>query len=453
MVFYNLSHMHSTNPIPMTTPNQTVRHRSPLRGPWRWVPSLYFIEGLPNVIVVTLSVVMYKRLGLSNEDITFYTSWLYLPWMIKPFWSPLVEAFGSRRSWVLTMQWVMGAAMAAMAFALPLGGYVKWTLALFWLIAFSSATHDIAADGYYMERLTARQQSFFVGIRSTFYRIAMIAGQGLLLMFVGRLEILTKSPVKPWMITFTCVGVLLILFGLYHRRAMLPSKAEKAPRLSRGFLLDYLTTFGRFFTKPGVVAALLFMMCYRLPEALLTKICPLFFLDEIDRGGLALTTGDIGLVQGTVGVLGLLLGGVLGGVLVSRHGFNRWLWPMVCAISLPNVVYVILAYYQPQNLIFISSMVFVEQLGYGFGFTAYMLFLLYYAKGAHETAHYAFCTGFMTLGMMLPGLFAGFIQTSMGYLNFFILVCCLVPVTFIVSSLIKVSDEFGRKTVGKAETA
>lgn len=255
------------------------------------------------------------------------------------------------------------------------------------------------------------------------------------------------------MVTFVCVGVLLMLFAVYHSRALRPSRSENAPRLSRNFLASYFVVIGRFFIKPGVLAALLFMMFYRLPEALLTKICPLFFLDKIEQGGLGLSTGDIGLVQGTVGVLGLLLGGILGGILVSRHGFNRWLWPMVCAISLPNVVYVILAYYQPQNLIFISSMVFVEQFGYGFGFTAYMLFLLYYAKGAHETAHYAFCTGFMTLGMMLPGLFAGFIQTSMGYLNFFILVCALVPVTFLVSSLIKVSDEFGRKAVGQAPTA
>ncbi|MGM9633434.1 MAG: MFS transporter, partial [Alloprevotella sp.] len=259
----------------MSQPHQPRRHRSPLHGPWRWVPSLYFIEGLPNVIVVTLSVVMYKRLGLPNEDITFYTSWLYLPWLIKPFWSPLVETFGSRRSWVLTMQWVMGAAMATLAFALPLGGYVKWTLALFWLIAFSSATHDIAADGYYMERLTPRQQSFFVGIRSTFYRIAMIAGQGLLLMFVGRLEILTKSPVKPWMVTFVCVGVLLMLFAVYHSRALRPSRSENAPRLSRNFLASYFVVIGRFFIKPGVLAALLFMMFYLMPEALLTKICPL----------------------------------------------------------------------------------------------------------------------------------------------------------------------------------
>lgn len=414
-------------------------------SPWTWVPSLYLAEGIPYVIVMQIAVVMYKRLGLSNTDIALYTSWLYLPWVIKPFWSPIVDRFRTKRWWIVTMQLVIGAGLAGVAFTLSLPSAVQWTLAFFWLMAFSSATHDIAADGFYMLGLSKKEQALYVGIRSTFYRIAMIAGQGLLVMLAGALEVYTRQPVKAWAITFYATAGLFFSLYAYHLLVLPRPKADHAARHSVSPFSDMGFTFRSFFAKPGIVVALCFMMLYRLPEALLVKICPLFLLDQVSEGGLALTTSELGMVQGTVGVIGLTLGGILGGVAVSVGGFRKWLWPMVLGISLPNVVYIILAYFQPESLFWVNVCVFVEQAGYGFGFTAYMLYLMYFSEGPSSTAHYAFCTGFMALSMMLPGMVAGWLQQQMGYLNFFILVVALVPFTFVVARFVKVDDDYGKK--------
>lgn len=414
-------------------------------SPWTWIPSLYLAEGIPYVIVMQIAVVMYKRLGLSNTDIALYTSWLYLPWVIKPFWSPIVDRFRTKRWWIVMMQLVIGAGLAGVAFTLSLPSAVQWTLAFFWLMAFSSATHDIAADGFYMLGLSKKEQALYVGIRSTFYRIAMIAGQGLLVMFAGAMEVYTRQPVKAWAITFYATAGLFFLLYAYHLLVLPRPKADHAVAHSVSPFSDMGFTFRSFFAKPGIVVALCFMMLYRLPEALLVKICPLFLLDQASEGGLALTTSELGMVQGTVGVIGLTLGGILGGVAVSVGGFRKWLWPMVLSISLPNVVYIILAYFQPENLFWVNACVFIEQLGYGFGFTAYMLYLMYFSQGPSSTAHYAFCTGFMALSMMLPGMVAGWLQQQMGYLNFFIFVVALVPLTFVVARFIKVDDDYGKK--------
>lgn len=414
--------------------------------PWTWIPSLYLAEGIPYVIVMQIAVVMYKRLDLSNTDIALYTSWLYLPWVIKPFWSPIVDTFRTKRWWIVTMQLVMGAGLAGVAFTLGLPSAVQWTLAFFWLMAFSSATHDIAADGFYMLGLTEQEQALYVGIRSTFYRIAMIAGQGLLVMFAGAMEVYTRQPAKAWAITFYATAGFFLLLYVYHLLVLPRPKADKAIARLVSPLADMGSTFLSFFSKPGILVALCFMMLYRLPEALLVKICPLFLLDKTSAGGLALTTSELGMVQGTVGVIGLTLGGILGGVAVSVGGFRKWLWPMVVSISLPNVVYIFLAYFQPENLFWVNACIFIEQLGYGFGFTAYMLYLIYFSQGPSSTAHYAFCTGFMALSMMLPGMVAGWLQQQMGYLNFFILVVALVPFTFLVARLIKVDEDFGKKS-------
>lgn len=414
---------------------------------WRWIPTLYFAEGIPNVVVMTIAVVMYKRLGLDNESVALYTSWLYLPWVIKPFWSPIVDMFRTRRWWIILMQLYIGASMAGVAFTLPTDHYIQWTLAFFWLMGFSSATHDIAADGYYMLQLTPHEQALFVGIRSTFYRVATIAGQGLLIMFAGVMEVYTRQPVRAWSLTFWVAAALFIALFLYHKYTLpYPSSDVNQPHAHTLAQWRQIgQTFVSFFTKPHIIAALAFMLLYRFPEALLTKICPLFLLDKTTEGGLQLTTAQIGFVQGTIGVLGLTLGGILGGIAVARHGFQKWLWPMVLSISLPNAVYIFLAYFQPAGIYVAGTCVFIEQFGYGFGFTAYMLFLLYFSQGPSKTAHYAFCTGFMALSMMLPGMAAGWLQERLGYLNFFILVMLLVPLTFIVSALVKVDDEFGKK--------
>ena len=417
------------------------------RNPWAWIPTLYFAEALPYVAVMTISVVMYKRLGISNADIALYTSWLYLPWVIKPFWSPFVDLLRTKRWWILVMELLVGASLAGVAFTIPAPHFFQVTLSLFWLMAFSSATHDIAADGFYMLALTPHEQSMYVGIRSTFYRIATIAGQGLLIMLAGYLEISTGQIPRAWTLTFFLLAALFIGAFLYHS-VCLPRPAADQPATTgsvRQLLSDFVGTFAGFFRKERAWAAILFMLLYRLPEAQLAKMANLFLIDPVAQGGLGLTTKDVGFVQGTVGVIGLTLGGIVGGLAAAKGGLKRWLWPMVWAISLPDAVYVYLSYAQPGDLFVISSCIFVEQLGYGFGFTAYMLYLIYYSQGSHRTAHYAICTAFMALGMMLPGMIAGEMQELMGYRSFFlwVMVCCLA--TFGVTALLRIDPEFGKK--------
>ncbi len=416
--------------------------------PSTWIPSLYIAEGIPNVIVVTVALVMLKRLGVDNTDTSFFIAWLYLPWVIKPFWSPIVDMLGTKRLWIWAMQVLIGSALAGVAFLLPIGASLSWILALLWLVAFSSATHDIAADGFYMLELDSHKQALYVGVRSTFYRLATIVCNGPLIMLAGALEVYYGVPARAWGVVFGISALVFLCFAAYHLRA-LPRPAADTPHTAGQSFGDTFTamwgTFVTFFKKPGIIAALLFMLLYRFPEALLTPICKFFLIDPIEKGGLGLTTSEVGFVQGTVGVIGLLLGGILGGIAIARDGFGRWKWPMVFAISVPNLVYVYLAYFQPQDLWSVNTCIFLEQFGYGFGFTAYMMFLLYFAKGVSETSHYAFCTGFMALSMMLPGLFAGWLQNLTGYLNFFILVIFCTPITLLVTSLIKVNPLFGRK--------
>lgn len=336
------------------------------------------------------------------------------------------------------MQMLIGAALGGLAFSLEAPNYIQWSLAMLWIMAFSSATHDIAADGFYMLALDDQQQAFFVGIRSTFYRIASIIGQGLLIMFAGTLES-RLTPSHAWSITFALTALLFFAFFAFHAHMLPKTEADKKQQETDLLhaIKDFFGTFVSFFRKKHIVIAILFILCYRLPEAMLVKICPLFLLGSTESGGLALTTGDIGIVQGTLGVIGLTLGGILGGVAAEAGGLKRWLWPMVLSITLPDAVYIGLAYFQPEGLFWVSICVFIEQFGYGFGFTAYMLYLMHFSKGESTTAHYAFCTGLMALGMMLPGMVAGFLQESVGYLNFFIIATLLCALTFAVAALIK----------------
>lgn len=436
-------------------------------SPWTWVPSVNFAEGVPYVIVITLSVVMYKQFGMSNGDVAFYTGWFYLPWLIKPLWSPIVGMLKTRRWWIVTMELLVGVGLAAIAFTLPLKGWLAWSMGLFWLLAFSSATHDIAADGFYMMGLNTSEQSFFVGIRSTFYRLATIASEGGVLALIGWLTgrfsndlPMEDATRRGWMTALCIVGAVFVLFSLWHRFVLPRPADDHAPEyLSsrneaagngdevstiahdnrwKAFFREFGATFATFFKKENVGTALLFMLLFRFPEAQLTKISTLFLLDPVAEGGLGLTTAQIGLVKGTVGVIGLTLGGILGGIVASKGGLKKWLWPMVWAISLPDIVYIWLSFAQPSNLFIVGSCLFVEQFGYGFGFTAYMLFLLYYARGSHETAHYAIATAFMAAGMMLPGMFAGYLQEWMGYRTFFIWVTACCAITFLVAAWVKI---------------
>jgi len=607
--------------------------KSTSRNPWSWVPTLYFAEGLPYVVVMTLAVVMYKGLGLSNTDIALYTSLLYLPWVIKPFWSPVVDLLGTRRKWVWLMQLIIGAGLAGVALSVPMPDFFRWSLAFLWLLAFSSATHDIAADGYYLLATTEREQSFFVGIRSTFYRIAMISGQGLLVIFAGYIQShtglpkvelpvtaqpgaaivrsvgtndfsrpggpdqlcvvrsakqidispeprdiaevgaliataktqniargfcqpeqqhdeartedwwtksvsqplrnylsdyfgsaktkinlggnlglvelqLSQKPAKEtvltlglksgdksialvegarlvfnetnwnqsaavvfqldpklrgtssavyeirsgniplsWSVTFLLLAAMFLFFGLWHK-FILPRPARDQPGAAGStgrFLTEFLLTFGSYFRKPQIIVMLLFLLLYRFGEAQLMKMVVPFLLDGRELGGLGLTTGQVGFVYGTVGIIALTCGGLIGGIVASRYGLKSWLWPMIFIMHLPDLVFIYLANVQPDNLTVINLCVAVEQFGYGFGFTAYMLYMIYIARGPHPTAHYAICTGFMALGMMLPGMWSGWLQEIIGYRHFFVWVLLATIPSFIVAAKIPLEAEFGKR--------
>jgi PAT family beta-lactamase induction signal transducer AmpG len=417
------------------------------KSPWWWVPTLYFAEGLPYMAVMTISTVMYKCLGIGNTELAFYTAWLYLPWVIKPLWSPFVDIIRTKRWWVLTMQLVIAVAMAMVAFMLPTSGFFQATLAVFWLMAFASATHDIAADGFYMLGLKEHEQSMFVGIRSLFYRISMIVGQGTLVVVAAKVSDAWAQPKAGWIVVFAILAIFFVVVEGYHA-VVLPRPAQDASRnvkTVREVLQEFSATFVDFFRKPQVGVALLFMLLYRLPEAQLVKMITPFMLDPIDKGGLGLTADEVGLAYGTVGVIGLMLGGIVGGMVASRHGLKHWLHPMAWSMSLTCLTFVYLSFAQPSAMWQIFACVFVEQFGYGFGFTAYMLYLIYFSTGSHKTAHYSICTGFMALGMMLPGMVAGWIVDTFSYEQFFIwtMVCCVATIG--VCYLVKVDEAFGRK--------
>ncbi len=425
------------------------------KSPWAWIPTLYFAQGLPYVAVMTIAVIMYKNLGLSNTEIALYTSWLYLPWVIKPIWSPFVDLIKTKRLWVIAMQAFVAAGFAGVAFFIPTDFYVQASLAFFWLLAFSSATHDIAADGYYMLALDAGDQSLFVGIRNTFYRLATIFGQGVLVMFAGLMEegkILKVAegnfPIA-WSITFYLLAGIFIALVVYHSFVLPKPDSDKSHDSLKpaDLIKDFFMTFVSFFQKKDLVLMLFFLLTYRLGESQLVKIASPFLLDTQDVGGLELSTTLVGLIYGTIGVIFLLLGGVLGGICVYKQGFKKWILPMAIAINLPDILYVILAAFQIDNMAMVITSVAIEQLGYGFGFTAYMLYLIYIAEGEHKTAHYAIGTAFMALGMMLPGMIAGYLQELLGYANFFVWVCLATLPGIYAAYLVKqkIDPEFGKK--------
>jgi len=417
-------------------------------SPWAWVSTLYFAQGIPYVAVMTVSVIMYKRLGLSNTDIALYTGWLYLPWVIKPFWSPFVDILSTKRRWVLGMQWLIAVGFAAVAFAVPAQAFVQLTLAAFWLVGFTSATNDIASDGFYMLALTEHEQSFYVGIRSTFYRVASVFGQGILVVVAGAIEERTGDIPLAWSVVMGIVSAFFLLVAFYHSR-VLPRPIADCPvgdvRSAGDVVREFGGAFASFFRKPGVVTAILFMLLYRLPEAQLVKLINPFLLDPVSAGGLGLTTTEVGFVYGTVGIIGLTVGGIIGGLVASRGGLKRWLMPMAWSMSLTCLTFVYLSYAESPSFPVVNACVFVEQFGYGFGFSAYMLYLIYFSDGEYRTSHYAICTGFMALSMMLPGMAAGWLQEMLGYRWFFLwtMVCCVATIG--ICPFLKIDSGFGKK--------
>lgn len=589
---------------------------------------------------MTVAVIMFKRLGVGNAQIALYTSWLYLPYAIKPLWSPLVQRIGTRRGWILVMQLVVAAGLACAALAIPMASFLRWTLIALAITAISSATHDVAADGFYLIALSPHEQAWFVGIRSTAYRMASIAGQGLLVMLAGMLESSTGLPVvnvqvqaveaapatsefnpgqfapaadgdaqqiivqnndyhiglrgrnasevkalrtaihkwnvshgfydeppeqkkdaaadatvgwrvslenwirhrfgpkerstgpasdragdvaivlmriaKPvppgesqvvqfgqvggdasfsvsegerfvvteansnqpfaalvevdskldhpsearfevrsgnlplaWSVTFFVAAGIFLALCLYHVVALPRPAADwfatQASDAAGSGVTGFLVPFVDFFRKPRILAILAFLLLYRFPEAQLLKLTTPFLLDPHEAGGLALTTGTVGFIYGTVGVIMLTIGGIVGGFVVARNGMGRWLWPMALAMHLPNLAFLLLAYVQPNNRWLITGGVALEQFGYGFGFTLYMLYCVYVATGKHQTVHYALCTGFMALGMMIPGMWSGWLEELIGYEHFFVWIMLAMIPSLLSVALIPLDPTFGKK--------
>lgn len=428
------------------------------KNPWLWVPTLYFAEGLPYFLVNNISVIMFKNMGMSNGDLALYTSLLYLPWVIKPLWSPFVDVLKTKRWWIVAMQALMAVAFCLLAFTLPkpsaqqiAGGDIGVspfiiTLVIFYITALASATHDIAADGYYMIALDNHSQSVFVGIRSTFYRIASVFGQGVLVVIAGLFERKTGNVPLAWTLTIAFSALLLGGLALWH--AFSAPKVEAAPEKGRSaaeIFRELGRSFVTFFQKKQVWFAIVFMLLYRLPEAFSVKMLNPFLLDSPAKGGLGLSTEMVGIVYGTVGVIALTVGGILGGLAAARWGLRKSLWPMALSLALPCAVYLFMAITQPTQIWVITLCVALDQFGYGFGFTAYMLYMMYFSEGEYKTSHYALCTAFMALSMMLPGLVAGHLQEALGYTGFFwmVMICCLA--TVFVTFFAKVDPSYGKK--------
>ena len=425
-------------------------------SPWFWVPTLYFTEGIPYFLVNNISVMMFAKMGVPNDQLSFFTTLLYFPWFLKGLWSPFIDIFRTKRWWIISMQVLMTVLCILLTLTLPHPsaemmadsqtsvGLFTWTLIFFIITAFASATHDIAADGYYMLAHNAKSQAAFVGIRSTFYRIAAIFSQGVLVYIAGVIEKDTNDIPWSWQVTLGATSVILLLVTLYHC-FLLPRAAEDQLRETKDFngaMRELGASFATFFTKPGVVLAIVFMLLYRLSEGFLVKLCQPFLVASRDTsivngkiigGGLELSTDTVGILYGTIGVIALLVGGILGGIYIAKKGLKRSIWLMAAALTLPSFVYCYLSMAQPESTWIIGSAVGFEQFGYGFGFTAYMMYMMHFSEGKYKTAHYAICTAFMALSMMIPGFVAGSIEMAVGYTAFFWIANACSVTTFIVT--------------------
>lgn len=436
-----------------TAQNGRRTRLDPERHLWAWVPSLCFTKALSHVIVIAIALVFYKQMGLSNAEITFYISWLYLPWILKPYWSPFLQLHNKRR-WILTMQLLIGAALAGVAFTIPADFWLQSTLCLFFLIALSSAAHDVTADTFCIKAIDKADHSIFMGIRSTFYCLATIFGQGILIMTAGNLQIIFRNSIQySWSLTFYGVTGLFIGLWLYHNY-ILPKTTEDLPQKDckpHAIVSEIRNAQISFFNKPQAWTGLCFMLFFCMPKGLLSQVSALFLIDAAHNGGLGLSPQEYGLAQGTVGGIGLTLGGILGSIVISENGLKKWLWPMACAITLPDIVYVYLSYSLTDSLSIINICIFLEQLGYGFGLTACMRYLSYYSQGREATRHYTMCKALMIISFMLPCIISGTLQEMMGYRTFFIMVMFFCAITFIVSAFLKITPTFGQKNTKEKE--
>ncbi|MCL6462579.1 MAG: MFS transporter [Flavobacterium micromati] len=412
--------------------------------PWYWIPVLNFASGFPYVIIISVSVLMYKNLGISNEDIGLYTSLLYLPWVIKPLWSPFIDLYGTKRNWFLTMQFLISIAFIIVGFIIPTSHFFVLSLAVFWVAAFASASNDVASDGFYMLALRKEQQSFFLGIRSTFYRASMLTGNGLIILLAGYLEHRFGNNQQAWSYTMIFVGLVMTILTVYNYFAT--PKAELPIAVGQEEEKNFSKVFISFFKKKQIVLILAFILLFRLGESQLLKMLTPFLVDPINDGGMGLQTEDVGIIYGTFGLIALTIGGILGGIVISKDGLGKWMLPMILAMHLPIIGFVLLSHFHPSSIIYIYLTVIAEQFGYGFGFAAFMMYLIYVADGESKTSHYSIATGFMALGMMLPGMVSGYIQDYLGYGNFFIWVFIATIPGLILSRFLIFPKDFGKKT-------
>ena len=425
--------------------------------PWYWIPVLNFASGLPYAIIISVSVIMYKNLGINNEDIGIYTSLLYLPWVIKPLWSPFIDLYSTKRKWFLSMQLLISLAFLIVGLTIPLSNFFVISLAIFWVAAFASASNDVASDGFYMLALEKEQQSFFLGIRSTFYRLSMLTGNGLIVVIAGYLEQEYGDKQKAWSYTMIVVGLIMTVITIYNyfttpkievetaetkitETNSAVSKTEWVPNKS------FTAVFASFFQKKQIGIALAFILLFRLGESQLLKMLTPFLIDPITAGGMGLTTQDVGVIYGTFGVLALTVGGILGGIVISRDGLGKWMLPMILAMHLPIIGFILLSHFHPSSVYYVYLTIIAEQFGYGFGFAAFMMYLIYLADGESKTSHYSIATGFMALGMMVPGMLSGYIQEYLGYGNFFIWVFIATIPGLILSRFLIFPTDFGKKT-------
>jgi len=413
--------------------------------PWYWIPILNFASGLPYAIIISVSVIMYKSLGIKNEDIGIYTSLLYLPWVIKPLWSPFIDLYATKKKWFLAMQLLISIAFLIVGLILPMSNFFVLSLAVFWIAAFASASNDVASDGFYMLALAKEQQSFFLGIRSTFYRLSLLTGNGLIVIIAGFLEHKYGDKTKAWSYTMVIVGFIMTVITIYNyfstpKIETETTKTESEPKASFG------EVFITFFQKKQIGLVLAFILLFRLGESQLLKMLTPFLIDGKDVGGMGLTTEDVGIIYGTFGVSALVVGGILGGIAISKDGLKKWMLPMILSMHLPIIGFVLLSNFHPESIYYVYATVICEQFGYGFGFAAFMMFLIYVADGESKTSHYSIATGFMALGMMLPGMLSGYIQHYLGYGNFFIWVLCATIPGLILSRFLIFPSDFGKKS-------
>lgn len=416
--------------------------------PWYWIPILNFASGLPYAIIISVSVIMYKSLGISNEDIGIYTSLLYLPWVIKPLWSPFIDLYSTKKKWFLAMQLLISIAFLIVGLTISMSNFFVLSLAIFWIAAFASASNDVASDGFYMLALAKDQQSFFLGIRSTFYRLSLLTGNGLIVIIAGFLEQKYGDKTKAWSYTMVIVGLIMTLITIYNyfstpRIETKTIEKKLVPKTSFG------AVFITFFQKKQIGLVLAFILLFRLGESQLLKMLTPFLIDGKDVGGMGLTTEDVGIIYGTFGVSALVIGGILGGIAISKDGLKKWMLPMILSMHLPIIGFVLLSHFHPESIYYVYATVICEQFGYGFGFAAFMMFLIYVADGESKTSHYSIATGFMALGMMLPGMLSGYIQHYLGYGNFFIWVLCATIPGLILSRFLIFPSDFGKKSEGK----